>query len=127
MNIQLYRCFLYFLITGVLIACGGGGGGSGSGTTALEGVFVDSTVEGIRFQTPTHEGTTDSNGTFTYEPGEQIQFYIGDILLGEVAGKAQITPIDLVPDRRISRAEVLFGAGTIISSTDWHSARDYTP
>ena len=61
----------------VISACRGGG----SSTNALEGVFVDSRVEGIRSQTPTHEGTIDSIGTFTYEPGEQIQFYIGDILL----------------------------------------------
>jgi hypothetical protein len=42
------------------------------------------------------------------------------------ASPASITALDalIVP---LSRAEVLFGQGTVITEADWFAARDYTP
>lgn len=61
----------------------------------LSGVFLDSAVEGLTFETATQSGTTDSNGTFMYLAGESITFSVGDILLGSAPGQDEITPITL--------------------------------
>ncbi len=63
------------------------------GTLALG----DKGVEGVEYQTPTQTGITDTKGKFKYAPGEKVKFFIGGIILGEVSGKAILTPIDLVP------------------------------
>jgi len=125
MNNQPYKIILIFLFATALAACGGGGGG-GSGSdngcevtdisevclppipilppppdpdtnTVLSGKFIDSAVEGLRFETPTQSGLTDINGTFKYINGEAVSFFIGDILLGTSTGLTQLTPMNLVP------------------------------
>jgi len=51
-----------------IVATGGGGSGDGGGTgggDTLTGIFVDSLVEGINFETSTQNGITDSQGMFT--------------------------------------------------------------
>jgi hypothetical protein len=81
------------------IGCGGGGGGSdnsSNGSTVIEGVFLDSAVEGLNYKTDTQTGITDNNGTFKYQENEVITFSIGSIDLGQTTGKTIITPIDLV-------------------------------
>ncbi|WP_127555790.1 hypothetical protein [Saccharospirillum alexandrii] len=35
------------------------------------------------------------NGTFRYEPGEQVAFYLGDLALGAHPGQATLTPLEL--------------------------------
>lgn len=62
----------------------------------LTGVFVDSPVEGLQWISGNMAGTTDVTGTFKYINGATVQFYVGDILIGEAAGNAIIIPIDLV-------------------------------
>ena len=91
---MLSRTTLLFGLLVFLTACSSGGGGGGSQTS--NGVFIDSAVEGLRFETATKSGFTNSSGTFSYSSGETVSFYVGDILLGSAIGKAQITPIDLV-------------------------------
>ena len=89
----------------LLIGCGGGGGGStadeggegGGATIVSTGVFIDSAVQGLRFATPSQAGTTDVEGTFQFAPGETVQFFVGDVFLGQAMGARTITPIDLVP------------------------------
>ncbi|NOY84091.1 MAG: hypothetical protein GXO96_04590, partial [Nitrospirae bacterium] len=44
----------------------------------------------------TSSGITDGNGIFEYRSGEVVQFFIGDILIGETVGKEIVTPVDLV-------------------------------
>ncbi len=124
MKIQPYKIILLFLLTTVLAACGGGGGGGteclsvdcvdfsdlsnipidfpdpspGPNTkTVLSGRFIDSAVEGLRFETPTQSGLTDANGTFKYINGEVVSFFIGDIMLGTSTAITRITPMNLVP------------------------------
>jgi hypothetical protein len=114
-------------ILGVLGIVGSGGGGGGGGTqclsvdcvdfsdltniqiefpdpspgpitnTVLSGRFIDSAVEGLRFETPTQSGLTDANGTFKYINGEAVSFFIGDIMLGTSTAITRITPMNLVP------------------------------
>jgi len=96
------RSFLFgIFVLFALAACGGGGGGSSNDSSndssVSQGVFIDSAVEGLRFETATQSGFTDPDGTFLFQAGEVVSFYIGDILIGSSTGQAQITPIDLVP------------------------------
>ncbi len=65
--------------------------------TVASGVFLDSAVQGLTYETTTQSGSTDSNGTFAYQVGETVTFSIGSTVLGSATGKAIITPIDLVP------------------------------
>src|SRR3569623_332850 len=100
--------FQLMLITGLLTACGGGGGGSNTnsggppanqgnngGGATLTGRFVDGPVAGLRYTTPTHSGKTDANGTFAYQAGETVSFFVGDILIGRAPGAATVTPFTL--------------------------------
>ena len=61
----------------------------------LQGVFTDSSVEGLIYTTETHSGITDENGNFDYEEGETVTFYIGDIILGSAPAAEEISPIDI--------------------------------
>lgn len=86
----------------LLSACGGGGDGDGDdntgedGPTVLTGQFVDSPVSGIRYETATQSGITDSNGQFEYLEDETVSLYIGAQLLGGAPGKETVTLFDLV-------------------------------
>lgn len=66
------------------------------GAATLTGVFIDSAVEGLSWKSGNMAGTTDANGTFKYLGGATVQFYVGDILIGEAQGNSIIIPIDLV-------------------------------
>jgi len=83
-------------------ACGGSGGGSSSieGDVSAgqpqRGLFLDSAVSGLWYETLTQSGYTDQEGYFEFLPGEIVSFYLGSTLLGESIGKAEVTPLDLV-------------------------------
>jgi len=79
-----------------LIFAGCGGGNNNKYSTASQGTFVDSPVEGLQYETPTQSGITGAQGTFQYLGGEIITFSVGDIVLGQAVAKATITPVDLV-------------------------------
>lgn len=86
-------------ISALLTACGGGGGGTESTGVSdpdvLTGVFIDSPVEALRFETATQSGLTNAKGEFSYKSGEDVTFSIGAITLGSASGASQITPFDL--------------------------------
>ncbi len=63
----------------------------------LNGQFIDDIVVGLRFKNSTLSGVTDEKGNFSYVEGELVQFFVGDIFIGEALGKPVLTPIDLVP------------------------------
>ncbi|MBE9521519.1 MAG: hypothetical protein IME97_10330, partial [Proteobacteria bacterium] len=89
---------LFLLAITLLTACGGGGGGGeGGGTSVNTGTFIDSPVQGLDYLTVTQSGTTDDQGIFRCEAGEEITFSIGDVVLGTTLCKSIITPLDLVP------------------------------
>jgi hypothetical protein len=93
-GLLLFILFLSVITSG----CGGGGGGvdTSSSIPLVEGVFIDSAVQGLEYETPTRNGITDAEGTFMYHEGDTIRFYIGDIMLGEAVASSMMTPIDLV-------------------------------
>lgn len=74
-------------------ACGGGGDESGPRT----GRFLDGPVAGLAWETPTESGRTDAAGAFLYRPGERVDFWIGDVWLGQAPAAPVLTPLDLVP------------------------------
>ncbi len=94
-----YRCssvFVLMMIFWLMAAGCGSDDGDDTGSALASGRFVDSPVEGLRYQTETHDGVTDARGIFYYQTGETIRFYIGDLPLGEAKGKSILTPVDLV-------------------------------
>lgn len=93
----------------LLTACGGGGGSSDptpASTPApttpttpepdvFTGQFIDAPVQGLTFSTATQSGTTNENGDFTYQQGEDVTFSIGGITFPAVAADVMITPFDV--------------------------------
>lgn len=88
----------------LLSACGGGGG---SGTPAIitpptpsTGVFVDSPVAGLHYETATYSGTTNSAGEYDYLPGETVTFSVGGIVFGATLAGPVVSPLSLVSGAR---------------------------
>ncbi|WP_226701912.1 hypothetical protein [Microbulbifer elongatus] len=77
---------------GARSASSSSGAGAGSGAE-MSGTFLE--LEGIGYRTPSFSGVTDSDGTFRYRDGEQVEFFLGGIILGEAAGADELTPFDL--------------------------------
>lgn len=90
----------------VLAGCGGSSGSS-SGTSGdgdpetQTGVFLDSAVGGIGYRTDSGSGVTNAQGEFSYEEGETVVFFIGDLEFPPVSARGVVTP-----------AEIGEGAGT---------------
>ena len=94
-NPGLTFAVLTLLIT--TIGCSSGGGSVNPSTnTPLTGVFLDSPVDGLGYETDTIQGVTGPGGVFSYHSGESIRFFIGDIELGTTEAMPIITPIDCV-------------------------------
>ncbi len=73
-----------------------------------DGRLIDAPVAGVGYRSGTLAGVTGSEGEFQYQDGEQVEFFIGDIALGQaVAGKAVITPLDLVPQGSLDSPAVI--------------------
>ncbi len=88
-----------------LTACGGGG--SGPSVVLLDGVFKDSNVSGLSYESGGKNGVTGTKGEFKYEEGADVKFSIGGVELGSGIGKAVMTPIDLVTDGTLATPEVI--------------------
>jgi len=110
----------------LLIGCGGGGGSSSDDTTTAlsptttatstptinssktvgTGYYVDSAVEGIDYSCGSETGVTDSNGTFTFENGQNCKFVLGDITLREINASMLEDNITILEDN-ITVAQLL--------------------
>lgn len=86
---------LLLIMTALMSGCGGD---NDKVTTPVDqqGTFIDSLVSGLRYESTSNSGFTNTKGEFTYREGEVIRFYVGDVLIGESLGKGIITPVDLV-------------------------------
>lgn len=62
----------------------------------LTGVFVDSPVKGLYYETATQQNYTDEAGRFRYKANETIRFSLGAAAFGEAQAKPYMTPMDLV-------------------------------
>lgn len=89
----------------LLSACGGGGGDAAPAapTGSATGILSDSPVGGVRYTTSSGiTGTTDSEGRFSYNPGDSVTFQIGGLSLGTVTvtgTDATITPLQVAEAR----------------------------
>lgn len=108
-----------------LSACGGGGGSSSDpldidgneptqqpfesipGSQLLTGRFVDSAVSGLRYETASQSGITDSDGSFDYLPNETVTFSLGDIVLPAVEASSVVTPLDVFSTTEIGDNRVI--------------------
>jgi len=97
------------ILTCLLTNCSSGSGhGSPPHITPLDaqtGRFLDSAVTGVEYSTPHWSHITgfdgilmsDVPGSFIYQPGEEVTFSIGGVVLGSAQAQRTVTPIDLVP------------------------------
>lgn len=104
-----------FLGLTLLASCGGGSsssskktsqnsGNNGGGDTETQtqsGQFVGSSVAGLRYESGAEEGVTQEDGVFSCEVGQTVSFYLDqdgtqDILLGQVACRSVVSPIELM-------------------------------
>jgi hypothetical protein len=95
------KSLLTILLSVVLISCGGGGGSTdnsgGTTGTFATGVFLDSPVEGLTYETSSGlSGTTDSDGTFSYKTGDSVTFKLHNITLGSGSASGVMFPKDMV-------------------------------
>jgi len=103
-----------FFFTGLAVAlalsaCGGGGGGGGSGapvSSVATGQFLDSKVQGLRYSSGNQTGITDAEGRFTYQPGTNITFSVGNFTIGTVASNSIVTASVLTPVNLAAGADV---------------------
>ncbi len=70
---------------------------SSSSVAAQIGVFVDSAVAGISYQTTpgNFSGVTSPTGQYQYAEGDSVVFSIGAISLPSVTAKGVVTPVDM--------------------------------
>lgn len=59
------------------------------------GVFLDSKVSGLIYETDSRLGKTDVSGEFLYLEGENISFYLGGMFLGSGKAAAQMSPASI--------------------------------
>ena len=62
----------------------------------LRGVFYDSPVQGLEYETQTTSGMTSERGEFEYRPGEMVTFLVGGLVIGSAAGGKRVTPADII-------------------------------
>jgi hypothetical protein len=66
------------------------------------GVFRDSEVAGLYYETETKSGITNSAGEFEYIEGETVAFYVGDIKLGSGPASEDMTPLSIASTENAS-------------------------
>ncbi|MGR5540549.1 hypothetical protein ACPV5V_18390 [Vibrio campbellii] len=98
------------LSTALLFACGGDGDGDGDGdggidsgtATAQTGVFLDSAVSGISYETESLSGVTNQAGEFSFVAGESVIFSVGDVVLPKVTAIPVITPLTIAGSSQLN-------------------------
>ncbi|MEA1917491.1 MAG: S8 family serine peptidase [Campylobacterota bacterium] len=86
----MIKIILYILSPLILFS------GCGSDDNHGVGVFKDSPVEGLAYQTNSMGGYTNANGEFLYNQGEIVTFKIGNLSIGSSIAKPVVEPVDLV-------------------------------
>ncbi|MGZ8556399.1 MAG: hypothetical protein ACXWVX_08480, partial [Sulfuricurvum sp.] len=103
MNLSRFKALvLSCAATVAFVGCGGGSDSTSTAPVVATGTFVDAPVQGLKYTTATQTGYTDSNGTYKYVAGEQIEFFLGNLSLGKVTASALTTPYTMAGDTNIS-------------------------
>lgn len=72
--------------------------------TYSTGRFVDVPVMGLSYQSDSISGSTDADGQFQYQAGDNVSFTAGPVILGSTSAKSLVTPFDLSSDEAIIKA-----------------------
>ena len=101
-----------------LSSCGGGGGGDAP--ASITGVFLDSPVNGLKYEANPSglTGTTRMGGKFICKASDTIGFYVGDVALGQTLCKVFVTPIDLVPGAIDDKNPIVTNIARFLQSLD---------
>ncbi|MDO9263162.1 MAG: hypothetical protein Q7U02_04290, partial [Desulfosalsimonadaceae bacterium] len=109
---------MFCCLLGLFSGCDGGSSNHSSGDTASVGIFMDSPVGGMNYETPSLRGVTDDNGEFSYNSGETVTFSVGGLPLGSATGKAILTPVDIVPGAMDETDPVVTNIARLLLSLD---------
>ncbi|MDF1822645.1 MAG: hypothetical protein P1U64_13770 [Alcanivoracaceae bacterium] len=84
----------------MLAACGGDSSSDvvAPSSKSETGVFTDSAVAGIYYETETRSGYTNALGEYKYQEGETVTFSIGGTPLPPVPATGRVTPADMTVD-----------------------------
>jgi para-nitrobenzyl esterase len=111
--------------------CGGASGSSsdndgGGGSLATNtGTFVDSPVQGLRYETSSLSGYTNSVGQFQYKTGETVTFKIGNLELGSAKGGLIMTPLTLTGESDLNNiSSKAANIARILQSLDENSSNN---
>lgn len=88
---------LSVVTSALFVGCGGSSDNTTSATevTTQTGTFVDAPVQGLSYKTATQSGFTDASGHFKYKAGEEVEFKLGNLLLGKGTAGALLTPYSI--------------------------------
>lgn len=106
----------------MLSACGGGEEETPVEATPYStGVLRDSAIAGMYYETGGKSGVTDSQGRFSYRPGDKVAFFIGRLKMGEftpTTTNAMLTIGALVPADSPDRAGIIAGMARFLLTLD---------
>ena len=98
----------------LLLGCNNSDDDTSSSTTDSDtnintetGTFVDSVVTGIGYRTETLTGVTNSEGEYSYLPGESVTFFIGNLEFPTTEAKGVVTPLDIADTADASNQSVV--------------------
>ncbi|MBQ0777684.1 alpha/beta fold hydrolase [Halopseudomonas laoshanensis] len=112
---------LLSLVAAMSAGCFSGSGSSSSSdesSDVQQGIFVDSPVAGLRYETPSQEGETNETGRFQYREGEIVSFHLGELKLGEGKGESIMTPTSLVTDAADSSDPAVLNISRLLQTLD---------
>ncbi|RTR38524.1 hypothetical protein EKG38_13510 [Shewanella canadensis] len=101
MKTQSKKSLIYFALglSITMVGCGGSDNDSSPEPVptpvVLSGVFSDSPVSGLGFETASQSGVTDAEGQFDYLQGEEVVFFLGGTRFPSVTAQEEVTPMDL--------------------------------
>lgn len=101
----------------VVTACGGSSENGNNDPAILTGVLKDGVVEGVRFVTQSQSGLTSSQGEFTYQSGEQVTFFIGDLAFPSIEATPLITPVELAAGA-VNSNDAIINIAKLLQSLD---------
>jgi hypothetical protein len=90
------------------------------------GHFIDANVIGLSYHGPTQQGVTsdstdDDGGGFLFFPDEEIEFSVGEVVLGTAEAAKKVSPLDLFQGADIDDPRVINVARLLQSLDDDHS------
>jgi len=109
------------LSTLLLTGCGGGSSsGSDNETKEVTGQFIDTYVEGLNYTCSSGaEGVTNSEGEYTCNEGDTVEFSLGEYVLGSAtASSGIVTPVTLYPEDADAALNVAQLLQTLDSDSD---------